>query len=127
MGILNTRSLAKTVDNVNEMLFYGKKIGTKEGKKVAEWIGARQGTKLSYANMFAPTEYDMKHGVRVFTGERITSGAALRHVLGEETCRAMLQLKPKRSEVRDALDRAEKGMLKRLQASKDWFYRTGMY
>jgi hypothetical protein len=127
MGLLNAKSLAKTVDGVHEAIFFRKRIPREERKTVAEWIAARQGMKLSYAKMFAPTEYDMKHGIRVFTGERITSGAALRHVLGEEACRAMLQLKPMKGDVRNALDRAEKGMLKRLNESKDWFYRTGMY
>lgn len=127
MGMLNRRSLAKTVDSIHEAIFFRKRIPKEERRAAADWIAERQGGKLSYAKMFAPTEYDMKHGIRVFTGERITSGAALRHVLGEETCRAMLQLKPTGRDAREALDRAEKGMLKRVGGSKDWFFRTGMY
>jgi hypothetical protein len=127
MGLLNTGSLAKTVDSINEVFFLQKKIGSEEKRKTAEWIGARQGGKLSYAKMFSPTEFDMRHGMRVFTGERITSGAALRHVLGEETCRAMLELKVRSTTAREALARAEKGMVKRLQQSKDWFYKSGIY
>lgn len=127
MGMLNRRSLAKTVDNIHEAVFFRKDIPGEEKKAIADWIAERQGLKLSYAKMFAPTEYDMQRGIRVFTGERITSGAALRHVLGEETCRALLQLKPRGRDARDALDRAETGMLKRLNESKDWFYKRGMY
>jgi hypothetical protein len=127
MRLLNTKSLAKTVDSIHEALFWGNRIPREEKSAVADWVAERQGLKLSYAKMFAPTEYDMKHGMRVFTGERITSGAALRHVLGEETCRMMLQLKSRKVDVRGALDRAEKGMLKRVDSSRDWFYRTGMY
>lgn len=127
MGFINKRSLAKTVDNIHEAFFLKKPIPAEEKKAATDWIAERQGLKLAYAKMFAPTEYDMKHGMRVFTGERIVSGAALRHVLGEETCRAMLQLKPRKADVRNALDRAEQGMLKRVNESREWFYRTGMY
>ena len=69
----------------------------------------------------------MKHGIRVFTGERIISGAALRHVLGEETCRTLLQLKVRKADVQGALDRAEQGMLKRLNSSREWFYKSGIF
>ncbi len=127
MALLNKRSLAKTVDGINELLFQGKRIAMGEKKAVAAWIAGRQGLKLSYAKMFAPTKYDMEHGMRLFTGERVTSSAALRHVLGEETCRIMLQLKVRESDVLDALNRAEKGMTKRLKDSKESFYRRGIF
>lgn len=79
--LLNTRSLAKTVDNVNEAFFFGKVIAKQERRKVAQWIAARQGLKDSYNKMFAPTKGDLKGGICVFTGEKIVSSAALRHVL----------------------------------------------
>jgi hypothetical protein len=127
MALLNKRSLGKTVDSVNEALFFKKAISAEEKKAVSAWIAERQGLKLSYARMFAPPEYDMKHGIRVFTGERITSGAALRHVLGEETCRIMLRLGVRNPRVQEALERAEKGMIKRLEESRQSFYRRGIY
>jgi hypothetical protein len=127
MALINTRSLARTVDRINEALFFKKAIPAKEKKVVASWIATRQGLKLSYAGMFAPTPYDMKHGMRVFTGERITSSAALRHVLGEESCRVMLQLKVNRKDVLNALERAERNMRKRIDESRESFYRRGIY
>ncbi|TES91849.1 MAG: hypothetical protein E3J87_06870 [Candidatus Cloacimonadota bacterium] len=127
MGLVNTRSLAKTIDRVNESLFFGQSISRKEKEEVAQWIASRQGLQDSYANMFAPTKHDFREGIRVFTGERITSSAALRHILGEEACRALMQLNVSKVSVKDALKRANKGMKGRLKQSERWFYKSGMY
>src|SRR5690606_30517962 len=44
--------------------------------------------------------------------------ASLRHVSGEEACRAMILLKPKSKEARSALKRATTGMLLALERSR---------
>ncbi|MCK4396077.1 hypothetical protein KAW96_05720 [candidate division WOR-3 bacterium] len=127
MKLVSTRSLAKTIDRVNKRLFLGQSVSKKEKEEVARWIASRQGLQDSYANMFAPTKRDLMEGIRVFTGEKITSGAALRHVLGEEACRVLIQLNVSKASVKDALKRATKGMISRLKQSERWFYKSGMY
>ena len=93
-------------------------------KEVAKWIAGRQGKSGSYAKMFAPTERDFKEGIRLFTGERVHSRAAIGHILGEEACRAIILLDLKDEGVQDALKRASLGMMSRIDLSK----RTpGMY
>jgi len=64
--------------------------------------------------MFAPTEKDFKNDIKLFTGEKVTSRAAIGHILGEEACRALIVLDVKIPSVKDALKRATKGMLNRL-------------
>ena len=59
---LFTQSLGKTLDAVNEAYFFGRAIPKSERVNVAKWIANRQGLPNSYANMFAPTEKDMKEG-----------------------------------------------------------------
>ncbi|MGB3340617.1 MAG: hypothetical protein WBB37_03950 [bacterium] len=117
MKILYKNSLAKTIDAVNEFLYLGKTIPSKEKAEVCNWIADRQGMQGSYARMFAPTDYDFKHSIRVFTGERVTSGAATGHILGEETCRVLRLLKSPRKNVKDALQRASTSMRRRLMES----------
>ena len=69
----------------------------------------------SYAGMFAATQRDVKEGMTVFTGEKVRSGAATRHILGEEACRALILLDVPLASVRDALKRASAGMIPRLR------------
>ncbi len=108
-------SLAKTVESVEEAFFFGEKVPQTTKDQVALWIAARQGLDGSYADMFAPTAHDIKNGVRLFTGEIVGSGASLRHVSGEEACRALLHLGPTSKEATQALERATTGMASRLE------------
>jgi hypothetical protein len=117
MNLVDSRSLAGTLDRVNEALFFNKKLTRKDRKRAAEWIARRQGLEGAYANMFAPTAYDFKNGIRVFTGERITSGAATGHILGEEASRALILLDIDSAVVKQAMRKAKKGMQGRLHAS----------
>lgn len=126
MKLLYRTSLGKTIDAVDEMLFMGRRISRTERLKVCKWIADRQGKDYSYARMFAPTSYDLEHGFRAFTGERITSAAALRHMIGEEACRVVLLLDVREKHVSDALKRARRGMQYRLKTSGH-YQRTGMY
>lgn len=117
MKLVDSRSLAGTLDRVNEVLFFGKKLTRQDRKRAAKWIAGRQGLKGAYAHMFAPTAYDFEKGIRVFTGERITSGAAIGHILGEEASRALILLGIDTASVKHAMLRAKKGMQGRLHAS----------
>lgn len=119
------RSLARTLDAINEAFFFGRPIPSAEREQVAKWIAERQGRPGSYADMFAPTSSDLEKGIRLFTGEMVRSGAALRHVIGEEACRALILLKSHSEVVQNALERASQGMLSRLTDPQD--RATGMY
>jgi hypothetical protein len=126
MKILHKSSLAKTIDAVNEFLFYRKTIPRQEKTDVCNWIADRQGKQGAYARMFAPTEYDFSHGIRVFTGERVTSGAATGHIIGEEACRVLRLLKSSQQNVKEALRRASLGMNRRLMESGR-FQKSALY
>jgi hypothetical protein len=64
----------------------------------------------AYANTFAGFEGERKRGIRLYTGERINSASA-RHILGEECCRVLHQLKVDDSVVQGSLARATEGLL----------------
>jgi len=77
--------------------------------------------------MFAPTDVDLRNGIRVYTGELVRSGAAIGHILGEEACRALILLGVQDNAVREALHRATGGMLRRLRQTEDMSKVHGMY
>jgi hypothetical protein len=111
---LHPRSLSATVDAVNEAFFFGEKIPTPERREIASWIAARQAMPGAYGQLFAGFEPERTKGIRVFTGERITSASA-RHILGEEACRALHLLDSKDAEVKTALQRATDWLAARVQ------------
>lgn len=114
MKIVNPNSLSTTLDNINDAVFYNKPLTKTDKESVAKWLVSRRGKAGSYAGMFAPTPKDFVGGVKVFTGEPVMSNAAIGHILGEEACRALIELKVKTPEVKEALKKATNGMLKRL-------------
>jgi len=114
LSILNSRSLAETVDRVNEAFFLERKLPALERKEAARWIAGRRGGPAAYWGLFAPTKKDLETGVKVFTGEKYGYAAA-RHILGEEACRALLLLDVEEREVQQALDRAQTGILQRIK------------
>ena len=115
---LHPRSLSATVDAVNEAFFFGEKISATERRELAGRIAARQALPGAYGQLFAGFEPERTNGIRVFTGERITSASA-RHILGEESCRALLLLDSKDREVTGALQRATDWMIKRVEQAAD--------
>jgi hypothetical protein len=127
MGLLDEGSLGNTVDALNEALFFGRPIPKAEARRAARWIAVRRGLAGSYAGMFAPTPKDYADGIRLFTGERISSGAATGHILGEEACRALLLLDVGLNDVRAALARATRSMEKRLRESEAARPRPGFF
>jgi hypothetical protein len=59
-------------------------------QEALDWVLTRQGLDGAYCNLFSPTDLDLNRGLRLLTGELITSGAALRHILGEEALRTTI-------------------------------------
>jgi hypothetical protein len=127
LALLIERSLAGTLDAINDALFFGRRIPKTEAQRAARWVAARQGLPGSYADMFAPTPSDFAGGIRLFTGERITTGAATGHILGEEACRALLLLNAGGREVTEALGRATRAMDDRLTQSESEQRRHGFF
>jgi hypothetical protein len=117
--VIHETSLSGTVDALNELAFEQRDPPAAERSLVAQWIARRQGLKGAYADMFAGFPAELEQGIVVFTGERITSASA-RHILGEETSRALRSLRCGDAHVQAALERANDGMMKRLaQAALD--------
>jgi len=114
MKVLNKRSLAGTVDRVNEAFFLERKLPPIERREVARWIAARRGGPGAYWGLFAPTKKDLETGIKVFTGEKYEYAAG-RHILGEEACRALLLLDVREEEVQQSLDSARAQILKRIK------------
>lgn len=108
--LVHQGSLSETVDAVSEAFANSVKLSARHRATVARWIASRQGLPGAYANTYAGFEREQRHGIRLFTGERVNSASA-RHILGEEACRAILQLKVRDKVVRQSLDRATKGLL----------------
>ena len=83
MKLLYENSLALTVNAVNDVFTFGEKVSSAEKKKTAEFIAGRQGLQYAYAGTFSPTKKDLAEGALLYTGERMKSDAATRHILGE--------------------------------------------
>ncbi|HCE46962.1 MAG TPA: hypothetical protein DET40_25730 [Lentisphaeria bacterium] len=127
MKYISQSSLAGTIDSISEAIFHSHEVSKPERVTVGRWLASRQGLPGSYANMFAPTRLDMQNGIRVFTGEKITSGAAVSHILGEETCRILSMLNLKDKGINDAQAAAIEGFTSRLDDSEKRGYGIGTY
>ena len=112
--LIHQNSLSATVDAVNDAFFFGKKIPAPERRDAARWIASRQGLPGAYGALFAGFNAERATGIRVFTGERMTSASA-RHILGEESCRALLLLDSRESQPAAALARASGWMIDRVE------------
>jgi hypothetical protein len=119
MTVVNTDSLAETLDAANDALFHRRRLAESNREELARWIAQTSGKPGSYAGMFAPTDIDLRNGVRVYTGEMIRSRAGISHVLGEEACRALILLGVGDSMIGEALERATAGMLHLLRHNED--------
>ena len=112
--LIHQNSLSETVDAVNEAVFLKKTITTTDRRHVARWIAARQGQPGAYGQLFAGFPPEVASGIRLFTGERVTSASA-RHILGEESCRALLLLTSDDATATAALKRATAWLAERLE------------
>ncbi len=127
MKFINQTSLGETVDLISEAIFYSRDISKQERLAVGKWLSVRQGLSGSYSNMFAPTKLDIQKGIRVFTGEKISSRAAVAHILGEETCRILSVFDIKDMEIKKAHTAAIKGFTASLADSEERGYGIGTY
>ena len=109
--LIERSSLSRTVDAVNAAHFAGSPLAATERGSAARWIAARHGLPGAYAGTFAGFPAERSHGILVFTGERITSASA-RHILGEETSRALRLLRVRDRVVTRALAAADEGMMR---------------
>jgi hypothetical protein len=107
-------SLAATLDAVNDALFQGVKIPQRNRTAVAKWLAGRCGQPGSYEFMPAPTALDFSTAPRLFTGEPLTTRAGMACKLGNEGCRALIQLDVQTPVVATALQLAEERMAARL-------------
>jgi hypothetical protein len=109
--LIDQASLSQTVDAIAARQFDGREIPAAERRQAAQWIAARQGLPAAYGDTFAGFPDERSAGITLFTGERITSASA-RHILGEETSRALRQLRVRDASVTRALDAADDGLLR---------------
>lgn len=107
MDLVNPDSLALTLDALNDALFSNIPLSPAVRRDAAAWIAGRQGLPRSYRGMPAPTDADFANGVKLFTGETISSRAGTAHILGEEACRALMLLKPLAKDSEFALCRGQ--------------------
>lgn len=112
--LIHAGSLSETVDAVTGLFAEGGKLAAGERREVALWIAARQGLPGAYANTFAAFDPERKRGIRLFTGERVTSASA-RHILGEESCRVLHLLGVRDRVVQRALNTATAGLMQALE------------
>jgi hypothetical protein len=92
-ALLNETSLAETVAAVEDAHFFNRKPTPTSAQAVMRWLDTRQAIGKGYQRaLCTPTDADKKDGARVFTGERLGTGAQTLHVLGEEAYRSYLLL-----------------------------------
>jgi hypothetical protein len=127
MKLLLKNSLAETVDAINEALFFGKDIPPEQTKEISLWLASRQGAPGSYWGMIAPTPKDFKTGIKVFTGEPVTTRAGTSHILGEESSKILLRLGVKNKAVLNALDKSNKGFETAMKRAVAAGYYDGSY
>lgn len=116
MKLIDHNSLASTIDAINDVFFNTQSLSKSSAAAVAEWIASRQGIPGSYANMFAPTKKDFQNGLVLFTGEKVSTRAGTSHVLGQESCRALILLDAKSAKVDSALQTASAGFIERMKS-----------
>ncbi|MBI5381171.1 MAG: hypothetical protein HZA31_04660 [Opitutae bacterium] len=126
MNPLHRDSLHSTLDSLAESLFFQRTLSAIQRRNVAAWIARRQGQPGAYADMFAPTEKDLR-GIRLFTGETVRSRVGIAHQLGEESCRLLVRLHVPTPAVQTALQRAIDGMTARLDEAERRGQSTALY
>jgi hypothetical protein len=116
--LITRTSLSQTIDTINAAHFDGRALAPAERAAAAKWIASRQGLPGSYADTFAGFPAERSTGIVLFTGERITSASA-RHILGEETSRALRLLRVLDSRVTRSLEAADEGLMRCLERAAE--------
>jgi hypothetical protein len=125
--LINKSSLSQTVDAVNAAYLDGRTLTAGERRDAANWIAGRQGLPGAYGGTFAGFPSERAKGIVVFTGERIAHASA-RHILGEESSRALRLLGVREGSVSRALAAADEGMMRCLaRASEKGQDNPGLY
>jgi hypothetical protein len=109
--LIKRTSLSQTIDAFNAAQLDGRALAADERDQVAHWIAARQGLPGSYGGSFAGFPSERSKGIVLFTGERIASASA-RHILGEESSRALRLLRVRGRDVTRALEAADEGLMR---------------
>lgn len=115
---MHALTLAAVVDEVNEKRLLGKPLNGDRRATLCRFVAERQDQPGAYGGLFAPVEGELARGYRFFTGERVTTNAGSRHVLGEEALRALVLMQPRAQSARAAIDRAADWVAKRLDESE---------
>jgi len=108
---LDSTSLFQTVDRVEEALLFGREITIDEKIDIANFIANRQGKPHAYANMFAPTDEDLKQDLILFTGEKITSRVGKCHMIAQEASFVLRKLNVQTFAVKEALEKSDSSFL----------------
>jgi hypothetical protein len=116
--MLDIKSLANTIDWLNETWFDNQTLAQDLRLQSARWIASRQGLKGAYSGLFAPTEVDWQRPLVLFTGEKVTTGAGRAHILGEEALRALTRLGMDEPGISTALQSARQGIGQRLSVGE---------
>lgn len=105
--VINSNSLARTLDSLNEAFFFHAPISDSDRDAAACWIAGRHAVSLSTSTyIFEPTEQDYADGVCLFTGEQTHSGDRVRYLLGFEALNALTRLGPPTEAARTAVAQA---------------------
>ncbi len=123
--------LTAVVDEVNDARLFDQPLPAARRRTLAAFLIERQGLPGSYCGLFAPVGDEIADGYRFYTGERINTNAGSRHILGEETLRALVLLAPTTRAGKAAIGRAAEAMSRRLHESETshggGLHRRGMY
>jgi hypothetical protein len=116
-SLISPTSLSRTVDAVNDAFFFGRTISRSDRNDVARWIAERHAVPGAYGKLFGGFPRECQSGLRLFTGERVTSASG-RHILGEESCRALLLLASRERSAAEALAQATTWLTTRLRLAE---------
>jgi hypothetical protein len=100
---IRSSALARILNDVNSRLAAGDSISGGERSRVARDLLDGQIRSGRYAGLFARVETVPRDGVPLFTGEKLRTKGAVRHVLTHETTRLLRILAPEDAGVREAL------------------------
>lgn len=112
MQIQDDLCLVDTLDTINETFFFNRPLSQRQRKEISHQIARLQGRSPHPSSFtgFALKDHEQRHGIRLFTGEKLRTQHPAVDILGVEACRALLLLGVDSDEIRIALSRAEKGL-----------------
>ncbi len=119
--------LGDTVNSVNTTFLTGGSIPPDDARAIARFIASRQGLPGCYPGLFAPMPGELDTPYVLFTGEPTSTGAAGRHILGEECLRILRILNYRDPDVTAAIDRAQTGFAAQLDHVRSVGYSTDTY